>query len=238
MNQKRKTYKYILAIAAAFVLPLSFYWITKYYSKDHIVLPRYYVADRVDSQQVNGKMEYDTVFHQVADLELTNQLGQKVSLNKDLKGKLIAINFFFANCPTICPRLTKNMALLQHAFRSTSMKNNDTLVQIISITVNPERDSFQALRVYADRYNANHDHWWFLTGDKKTIYDFARNQLHLSVGQGDGGADDFIHTEQIVVLDRDRYIRGYYNGLDSMEVQRCANDLGWIDLQKSHKKKH
>ncbi len=184
-------------------------------------------------------MRYDSVYHQVADLRLTNQLGQQVSLNDDLKGKNVVINFFFVNCPTICPRLTGNIAnILVPAFKKTDMKDNDTLVQFISITVNPDRDSFPALRAYADRFNVNHDHWWFLTGSKKTIYDFARNELHLSTGPGDGGAEDFIHSEQLVLLDKDRNIRGYYNGLDTADVQKCANDIGYLAMEKKHTKKY
>lgn len=233
----RSNKRFLIGIAVAFLVPLSFYLVTKFMSKDKLTLPRYFVADRVDSQLVNGKMQYDTVFHRVNDLVLTNQLGQQVSLNNDLKGKIVVVNFFFANCPTICPRLTTNVALLQRAYRRTAMKDNDTIMQLVSITVNPERDSFPALRAYADRYGANHDRWWFLTGDKKTIYNFARHELHVAVGDGDGGADDFIHTEQLVLLDKDRNIRGYYNGLDSADIKRCADDIGWLSLEKKHKHK-
>jgi protein SCO1/2 len=129
------------------------------------------------------------------------------------------------------------MALLQRAFRKTERRSNDTIMQLISITVNPERDSFPAMRAYANRYNANHDHWWFLTGSKKDIYDYARNELHVSVQPGDGGADDFIHTEKIVLLDKERYIRGYYNGLDSIDMKRCADDIVLLSMQKNKKNK-
>ena len=110
--------------------------------------------------------------------------------------------------------------------------NLDTAVQFISITVDPLRDSFQALRAYADRYKVNHDHWWFLTGDKKSIYDYARNELHLTVGPGDGGADDFIHTEDLILLDGNREIRGYYEGLDTASIRKCADDIVLLTLEK------
>jgi protein SCO1 len=242
MSNNKTKKKYIIGIAVAFLLPLSFYWIaaslvTKAVKEKKIHLPFYYIADRVDSTTKEGKTQYDTVFHQVKDVRLTNQLGQLVSLNNDLKDKILVVDFFFTNCGTICPRLTRNMALLQRAFRKTERRSNDTIMQLISVTVNPERDSFPVMRAYANRYNANHDRWWFLTGSKKDIYDYARNELHVSVQPGDGGADDFIHTEKIVLLDKERYIRGYYNGLDSIDMKRCADDIVLLSMQKNKKNK-
>ena len=148
------------------------------------------------------------------------------------------IDFFFSTCPSVCPRLSKNMKQLQTSFRKDTKKEAslDTIVQFISITVNPEHDSFPVLRKYADRFGANHDHWWFLTGSKKTIYDFARNELHLTVGPGDGGADDFIHTEQFALIDKDRYIRGYYNGTNDTSVRKCADDIVLLTMERKHGK--
>jgi protein SCO1/2 len=116
------------------------------------------------------------------------------------------------------------------------MMKNDTIVQFISLTVNPERDSFPALFDYAKRYGADMNRWWFLTGNKKDLYRYARQQLHVSAPEGNGGAEDFIHTEQFILLDRERYIRGYYNGLDSQEVGRCAFDIGRLNMEKKHRK--
>jgi len=234
MSTKISNKTFLGGLAVALVLPLSFYFITKVYlGKHNIHLPPRYIVEGVDSQVVNGKMHYDTVYHKVSDLVLTNQLGKQISINKDLAGKALVINFFFVNCPTICPRLTGNIAhFLQNAF-----KKNDSTVHFLSLTVNPVHDSFPVLRAYADHYNVNHDHWWFLTGDKKTIYDFARNQLFVSVQPGDGGPDDFIHTEKIVLVDKHRNIRGYYNGLDTAELRRCADDLALLTIEKDKSEK-
>lgn len=220
----------ILGITAAFVLPLSLYFITRALSKDKIPRPPHFIVDGVDSFMNDGKMEYDTIFHQVADLELVNQLGDKVSLNKDLKGKILVVDFIFTDCPSICPRLTQNMAMLQKAF-----KKNDTGVHLISITVNPEADSFQRLRHFADKYGANHDRWWFLTGDRKDIYQYARKELHVTMEEGTGGMDDFIHTEKIVVIDGDRYIRGYFDGLDPVGLKKCADAVVLVTMEKKKK---
>ncbi|MEI8279969.1 MAG: SCO family protein [Bacteroidota bacterium] len=230
-----------MGLAVALLLPLSFYWYGVYIVRDavsskKIHLPYYYITDKVDTTVVNGKPQYDTVYHQAADVQLTNLLGQLVSINNDLKGKVILVDFFFANCTTICPRLTRGMALMQRAFRRTESRQSDTLLQLISMTVNPTRDSFPALRAYADRYGANHDRWWFLTGPKPLIYNYARHELHVTVEPGDGGDDDFIHTEKVVLLDKDRFIRGYYNGLDSADMKRCADDIILLTVENKHKK--
>lgn len=224
--------KVLLGLAVAVLLPLSFYAIVKGVGKDKVYLPGYYATVGDSVRKVpRDSMSYFPVY-KAGELHAINQLGHHVTLNDSLGDRILVVNFFFINCPTICPRLTSNMAMLSNAYRRTSMKQNEDLVQFVSITVNPGLDTVEALRNYADRYKANHDHWWFLTGDKKELYDYARDQLHLSVPAGDGGVEDFIHTEQIVLLDKDRNIRGYYNGLDSLAIRDLASDIGLLDMEK------
>jgi len=226
-----KSKRYFLGIAAALLLPLSFYLITRRLAEGVVKLPKYYVIDRVDSQSVNGKAKLDTVYHKVADIRLTNQLGKMVSLNNDLAGKILVVDFIFTSCPGPCPKLTRNMAILQKTF-----KKNDTALHFITITVDPSRDSFPVLRTYADKFAVNHDRWWFLTGDKQQIYNYARNELHVSLQPGDGGDNDFIHTEKFVLLDQYRYIRGYYDGLDSAQLKYCADDIVLLSVENKHRK--
>ena len=237
MAEKRSNMKFVLGIAVAVLVPLSCYLVVSQMSKGKVVMPRYYGIEKIDSV-LNGSQKADTTYHRVADLVLTNQLGQKVSLNNDLKGKMLVIDFFFTTCPSICPKLSSNMRMLQTSFKKDAKKETslENEVQLISITVNPIHDTFRAMRAYADRYGANHDHWWFLTGDKKTIYDYARNELHLTVGPGDGSAEDFIHTEQVTLLDKDRYVRGYYSGLNDTSVRKCADDIVLLNMEWKHVK--
>ncbi|MCD6062814.1 MAG: electron transport protein SCO1/SenC [Flavipsychrobacter sp.] len=239
MSRKVLNKKFPLGIAVAVLLPLSLFLLAKALNKGKVDLPDYYLPEGVETRVEDGKTITDTVYRQVSDITLTNQLGNRVSLNKDLAGKVVVVNFFFARCPSVCPRLTTNMKLLQNAFRKNARKRDalETDVQLVSITVNPEHDSFPVLRAYADRFGVNHDHWWFLTGSKQDIYDFGRNELRVSVQPTEGGADDFMHTEKIVLIDKDRYIRGYYDGLDSVEIKRCADDVVLLKLEKKKKKK-
>lgn len=198
-------------------------------------MPGQYRIERIDAN--NGKP--DTIYHQVSELTLTNQFGQQVSLNKDYKNKILVIDFFFTTCNSTCPQLTRSMKLLQTSFRKNPKKETslDSIVQFISITVNPERDSFPALRAYADHYGVNHDTWTFLTGDKRTIYNFARNELGVTTGPGDGGAEDFIHSDKLVLLDKDRIVRGYYSGLNDTDIRKCADDIVLLNMEWKHKKK-
>ena len=122
------------------------------------------------------------------------------------------------------------MQLLNKAF-----KKNDSSMRFVSISVDPATDSVPRLRAYADKVHANHDKWFFTTGDKQAIYHYARKELDLQLVDGDGGADDFIHPEQFVLLDKYRNIRGYYNGLDSEKVRLCAEDITYLMLEKNKK---
>jgi protein SCO1/2 len=222
---------FLIGIAVAFVLPLSFYILAKALDKDKLSMPVYYSgADTIPAREAM-KLAQSGSLKPTADLQAINQFGDPVSLKEDLKDKMLVVNFFFTTCTSTCPKLMAQMKLLENAFRRTPMSRNDTTVQFVSISVDPANDSAAALRAYAKRNRADENRWWFLTGDKKAIYSWARS-LHLSVPAGDGGADDFIHTNSLVLLDKDRFVRGIYNGLDSIDVGRCANDMGLLAMEK------
>lgn len=224
----KKTIKYIFGILIAAALPLSFYFITRHYSDGHIHMPAYYRADRVDSIVKNGKLTLDTTFHRVKDIRLTNQLGRQVSLNRDLRGKILVVDFIFTTCNSICPKITANMRTLQKSF----IKKNPDLVQFISISVDPTRDSVAALRAYADRFNADHDRWWFLRGDSREVFDYARNELGLSLQPSDGNPGMFDHSEKFILIDTSRYIRGYFDGTDMLNLKKVADDIIILSMEK------
>ncbi|MFT3909500.1 MAG: SCO family protein [Ferruginibacter sp.] len=212
----------------AILLPLTGYWIVKYYSKDAVHMPHHYFYDRVATNEKSGKTTTDTIWHQVKNISFTNQLGKKVSLD-DLRGKILVIDFFFSRCPTICPGLARNMKKLQDSF-----VKNDSIVQFISISVDPEHDSVTQLRKFADRYNVNHDTWWFVTGDKKEIYDFALNEVKASIA--DTNVDTaFIHTTNFFLLDSNRIVRGWYDGFDSVKQQQLVEDIPTLMLERDKK---
>jgi protein SCO1/2 len=225
--------KALLALCIAIFLPLVSYFIVKGVSGDAIHMPPHYYPDEITETVKNGKRVSDTVWHQVADVSLTNQLGNTVSL-KQLRGKIIVADFFFTHCPSICPFLTRNMKGLQDALKmKDATKQADTsFVQFVSFTVDPQRDSVAALKRYADHFGVNPDVWWMLTGPKKTIYDFALNEVKLGLQDGEGVDSNFIHTEKFVVLDRKGVVRGYYNGLDTLSLSKLAEDITLLMLEK------
>ena len=220
--------KSFFALLLAILLPLTGYWLVKFYSKDAVIMPGRYFFDDIVSTRNNGKITTDTVWHKVKNIHFTNQLGKKVSLD-DLHGKIIVVDFFFTSCPTICPGLARNMKRLQNSYI-----HNDSIVQFLSVSIDPTRDSVPRLRAFADKYNANHDSWWFVTGDKKEIYDFALNEMKASVA--DVGADTaFPHTENFFLLDTNRIIRGWYNGFDTTKLAKLAKDIPTIMLERNKK---
>jgi protein SCO1 len=214
----------MMVMSAVIFVPVICYFIIKYYSERDLVMPRHYVADTVVEQTDNGRETFDTLWHIIPDFTLTNQLGKQVSLH-DVPKQIVVVDFFFTHCPSFCPTLTRNMRLLQGMFRT-----NDTIVQFISFSVDPERDSVPVLKAYADRYGVQHNNWWMLTGNKDSIYTLAERDF--KVAAEDSGHQNFVHTDRMVLLDKDRYIRGYYNGQDTLDMTRLANDIVLLTLER------
>jgi protein SCO1 len=222
-----------LAICIAVVVPLVFYGIARTYG---VPMPPRYFPDSVVSRIKDGKEVTDTVWHKVANIRLVNQLGDTVSLDS-LRGQVILIDFFFTHCASICPILTRNMRHMQDALKlSDNAKRGDAtdtnFVHFLSLTVDPAHDSAPVLRRYADGYGVNSDLWWMLTGPKKTIYDFALKELKLGLQDSVSVDSNFVHSDLIALLDKDRVIRGYYDGTDTSALKRLSNDLVYIMLEK------
>jgi protein SCO1/2 len=221
--------KAIVALLVAILLPVTGYLLVDYYSTRAVQMPARYFYDSVNVINKNGKISYDTAWHHVSNLHFTNQLGQHVSLN-DLPGKIIVLDFFFTHCPTLCPQLAVSMKKLQNSF-----PNNDSIVQFVSISIDPEHDSVEQLRKWAAKFHVNPDSWWLGTGNKDSIYNFALKELKASVA--DANIDTaFIHTENFFLLDKDRVVRGWFSGLDSVEQSKLVRDIPLLMLEKDKKR--
>ena len=180
-------------------------------------LPVYQPA-MVNFELVDSTIQHHKKFHRIADFSLTNQNGKTVT-QKDFKGKIYVADFFFTTCPNICIAMTDNLLKVQE-----KIKNNPN-VMLLSHSVTPKIDSVPQLKKYAIEKGVIDKKWNLVTGDKKEIYELARKSYLAVKEDGDGGPFDMIHTENFILVDPDRRIRGFYDGTDLEEIQRLLEEL-------------
>jgi protein SCO1/2 len=221
----------LLAFLMVTLLPIASYLFVSNLSKDAIKMPRRYFYDTVLVKMDKGKKVNDTVWHKVRPFKLKNQFGKEVGLD-DWGGKIIIADFFFTSCPSICPKLTRNMKKLQTAFKKT-----DSLVRFVSFTVDPVRDTVQALKAYGDKFGIDHDTWFMLTGDRNELYDIALNEFKASIASNGNIDTGFIHTDRFFLLDKERVVRGWYSGLDSVNLDKLIKDVVLLNMERDKKKK-
>lgn len=220
----------LVGLLIAILMPFAGYYIVKYYGEAAVQMPRRYFYDSIVQLEKKGKMVDDTIWHQAKPIVFTNQLGKKVTLD-DLKGKILVVDFFFSRCPVVCPGMAQSMKRLQNSF----INSNDSIVQFISVSIDPAHDSVPQLRQFANRYTSNHDSWWFVTGDKKAIYNFALNDLKANIA--DTNVDTaFIHTENFFLLDKNHVVRGWYNGYDTLKQAELVRAIPLLMLEKTKKR--
>lgn len=207
-------------VALFFILlfPVLFYMFLS--TGKHNVLEVDYFGPR-DSiwKTVDGERVLDTViFHTVSDFAFTDQRGRTIT-REDVQGKIFVVDFFFTTCKGICPQMSSELTHVQEAFAG------DPEVMILSHTVNPEEDSVAVMAAYAESYAANPEQWLFLTGEKKALYDQARKSYMLSVAPGDGGEHDFIHSEDLILVDNYGRIRGVFDGTSHKDTKELIEDI-------------
>jgi protein SCO1/2 len=156
--------------------------------------------------------------HRIGDFKLINQQGNK-STTEEWRGKIVVANFFFTHCPVICPKMTANLKKLQETFAG-----NENLM-LVSFSVDPQRDSVAELKKYTERFYINENNWQLLTGSKKEIYRLARKSFQVAATDGDGGDNDFIHSDQLILIDSKKRIRGYYEGTEKKEIAQLIRDI-------------
>ncbi|WP_299160047.1 SCO family protein [uncultured Eudoraea sp.] len=181
------------------------------------VLPVYQPAD-FNSELVDSTLVHVKKYHTIANFSLTNQNGETITQDF-YKNKIYVADFFFTTCPTICPVMTENMVYLQ------SQIANDKDVLLLSHSVTPDIDSVAQLKKYALEKGVNDKKWNLVTGDKKHIYELARKSYLAVKTDGDGGPFDMIHTENFILIDKDRRIRGTYDGTNKEEMDKLLQDL-------------
>lgn len=172
----------------------------------------------VNFELVDSTIQHQKKYHRIADFSLTNQNG-KTFTPLDLNGKIYVADFFFTTCPTICIAMTENLLKVQEKII------NNPHVMLLSHSVTPQTDTVAQLKKYALEKGVVDTKWHLLTGDKKEIYELARKSYLAVKEDGDGGPFDMIHTENFILVDPDRRIRGFYDGTDLEEIQRLLEEL-------------
>jgi protein SCO1/2 len=185
------------------------------------VLPYYDTPDFTPKWDIKNK----TLFHTIRPFNLISQ-ENRIFTEKDIDGKICVADFFFTTCPGICPKMTKSMSNIQKEFI------NDDEVLLLSHSVTPEKDSVSVLKKYALEKNVNFKRWKLLTGNKNEIYDLGRKYYFVEEDEGiKKGNDVFLHTENFILIDKQRHIRGIYNGLDPNSINNLINDIKILKLE-------
>lgn len=179
--------------------------------------------------KLNTKALYK--FEAVPEFEFENQNGEMIS-NENYANKVYVVEFFFTSCPTICPRMNENMVKIQNEFYGNPSFG------IVSISIDPERDSPEVLKQYAERKGATLKNWHFLTGDKEEIYSFSNDGFRLYAGVNKDVQGGFEHSGLFALIDKEGFIRSrtvingenenpikFYNGLDDKEIQWLKEDI-------------
>ena len=209
--------KYKLFITTLFVL--SCIIITLFYSilSPEKILPIYQPA-QVNYELVDSTIQHQKKYHHIADFSLINQNGDTIT-QEFYKDKIFVADFFFTTCQTICPIMTDHMYDIQKQTIS------DPEVLLLSHSVIPEVDNVAQLKRYAKKKLVNSSKWNLVTGNKKQIYELARKSYLAVKNAGNGGPFDMIHTENFMLIDKKRQIRGFYDGTDSEEIERLLEDI-------------
>jgi len=190
-------------------------------------LPIYSPSD-VNPKLVDASVKHIQINHKIADFSLTNQNGKTIT-NKEYEGKIYIADFFFTRCKTICIAMAYNMSELQAHYKE------DADVMFLSHSVTPVMDSVPVLKAYANNKGVIDGKWNVTTGSKKHIYDLARKSYFAVLDEGNGDENDFIHTEQFVLIDKDRRIRGYYDGTEKEDMKKIIADI--VLLKEEYSKK-
>jgi protein SCO1/2 len=180
-------------------------------------LPVYQPA-MVNYELVDSTIQYQKKYHKIADFNLINQNG-KIITQEDYKDKIYVADFFFTTCQTICPIMTTNMAAIQKEI----IDDND--VMLLSHSVTPQIDDVAQLKKYALEQGVDDNKWNLVTGDKKQIYELARKSYLAVKTFGNGDEYDMIHTENFMLIDKKRQIRGFYDGTNQEDIERLLDDI-------------
>lgn len=208
---KFKVFGIVLLIISAVIITLFYNAL-----KPEVKLPIYQPAD-FNTELVDSTLLHKKKYHTVANFKLTNQNGETISQD-NYANKIYVADFFFTTCQTICPTMTKNMAKIQEVIK------NDKDVMLLSHSVTPEIDSVAQLKKYAIKKGVIDSKWNLVTGDRKEIYDLARKS-YMAAKTDLNNPYSMVHTENFVLVDKEKRIRGTYDGTNDKEIKELLEDI-------------
>jgi protein SCO1/2 len=218
-----KRYKFHLLgfmVFSVTFLSISFYLLTPKKK-----LPIFNPSD-VNPELVDSTVQHICKYHTIADFKFTNQNGEMIT-QKNYEGKIYVADFFFTTCPTICPIMQDNMVEIQNAFKDVSE------VMLLSHTVMPHIDSVPVLKKYALEKGVMDSKWNLVTGDKKDIFYIARKSYLAVKTETEGELYDMVHTENFILVDKQRRVRGFYDGTKKEEIKRLIGDIRFLLEEKN-----
>jgi len=197
------------------LLVVTLWTACKLNSNDKKVLPIYGNRKPI-TKTVDGKSVTDTLYQTISKFKTINQYGDSIS-NKSLDGNIYVADFFFTTCPSICPIMHRNMLSVYNAFKSTGD------FKIISYTIDPKHDSVPVLKKYADKLGVTGKTWWFLQGKKDSIYKLSESYLVRKPEED--AKQQFIHDGSFLLVDKQKRVRGAYDGTDPKQVEQLIADI-------------
>lgn len=206
------------------IFSVAFLYIAYQLLKPQKTLPIYNPSD-VNPELVDSTVQHVSKYHTIADFKFTNQNGETVT-QKNYEGKIYVADFFFTTCPTICPIMQDNMVVLQQEF-----KDNPN-VMLLSHTVMPHIDSVPVLKKYALEKGVIDSKWNLVTGDKKDIFYIARKSYLAVKTETEGELYDMVHTENFILVDEQKRVRGFYDGTNKEEIKRLSEDIRFLLEEK------
>ena len=177
-----------------------------------------YQPNMVNPELVDSTLLDVKKYHTIGNFQLVNQNGDTIT-QEDYLDKIYVADFFFTTCPSICPIMTKNMAEIQGTIL------DDKEIMLLSHSVTPQIDSVEQLKKYALEKGVVDTKWNLVTGDKRQIYELARKSYLAVKTDGDGGPYDMIHTENFILIDKEKRIRGFYDGTNREEIEKLLSDI-------------
>ncbi len=167
------------------------------------------------------KNELDTSFYQIPKFYLTDQTGEGFGYST-FNESIMVVDFFFTTCSTICPIMTDEMVKLQEKLKEDDLMG---VVKFLSVTIDPETDTPEQLKSYADSKGADLENWKFATGELEYIDELSKEGFFLAVDRNVAYQDGIIHSSQLILVDKNRHVRGSYDGIDEEEMTRLYIDI-------------